>query len=545
MLSNNNMLTLGGNQRQRQRGPVRVSEPSYGFFIAGSSIEAMNGVYVRRNVPRTKKENSPVIALYYEHEEGLWHMALNEIPKEEQEEEEVDEDDYLYYYRQRAKKKKTHEWVFTDEFGKSRFCHDGDTIVPGAGVRWKHIHAKPVAAKLPKKPKQPKPSKKKKASSAFYDEDDDDEDYYDEDEDEEEDEEEEDSDDSEDEEEEEEPAVSSTAVTAIQDDDEEELPWQVIAILDVDMVQQLLWSSEHRKKKVRDAKAGKNASAPPRASLEGAYAPGRWLFRVVAAAGVSLKVTPDDDGMEVGRREKGEYIRGVKLGGDGEWLRLDASEDLAMNVGSRAGVGRSRMDQFYNAEFARRQVWVRLCGSGALGAVYLEEVKAEETAVLDLRGVGDAAVVDNDGASVDNRIENVDGNNESEAGGGSGMTGDLFDKPFIPRMEDGDGESSNATGVLATYDLSSSAEDPALESVRKAAAAGQLNELPIGATVEVAGLKTRSGMPYNGVTGVVVTGLDNDRQGVRLDAPFRYFIWMPTSCVVVSFLDFIVIFMCS
>jgi hypothetical protein len=53
------------------------------------------------------------------------------------------------------------------------------------------------------------------------------------------------------------------------------LPWQVIAILDLDMVQQLLWSSEHRKKKVRDAQAGKNAAAPVRASLEGSFAPVR------------------------------------------------------------------------------------------------------------------------------------------------------------------------------------------------------------------------------------------------------------------------------
>ena len=57
----------------------------------------------------------------------------------------------------------------------------------------------------------------------------------------------------------------------------------MIAILDLDMVQQLLWSSEHRKKKVRDAQAGKNAPAPTRASLEGSFAPVRtqcscWLL---------------------------------------------------------------------------------------------------------------------------------------------------------------------------------------------------------------------------------------------------------------------------
>ena len=96
----------------------------------------------------------------------------------------------------------------------------------------------------------------------------------------------------------------------------------MIAILDVDMVQQLLWSSEHRKKKVaspsdrsssptprltplslpslcpsarvqvRDAQAGKTAEAPSRASLEGQFAPGRWLFGVTADAGAALRSTP-------------------------------------------------------------------------------------------------------------------------------------------------------------------------------------------------------------------------------------------------------------
>ena len=47
MLSNNNMLTTGG-RSQRQRRSVRVNKPAYGFFITGSSIEAMNGVYVAR-----------------------------------------------------------------------------------------------------------------------------------------------------------------------------------------------------------------------------------------------------------------------------------------------------------------------------------------------------------------------------------------------------------------------------------------------------------------------------------------------------------------
>ena len=38
-LMRNDMLTTGNNRRARRRGTVRVSEPSYGFFIAGSNIK--------------------------------------------------------------------------------------------------------------------------------------------------------------------------------------------------------------------------------------------------------------------------------------------------------------------------------------------------------------------------------------------------------------------------------------------------------------------------------------------------------------------------
>lgn len=88
-----------------------------------------------------KKDEPPSpIALYYEHEEGLWHMALNELSSDAQSvdvDDEDDEDNYMMSWRPR-KKKPTHEWLFLDEFGVKRFSHDGDTIIPGAGIRWKH-----------------------------------------------------------------------------------------------------------------------------------------------------------------------------------------------------------------------------------------------------------------------------------------------------------------------------------------------------------------------------------------------------------------------
>ena len=205
-------------------------------------------------------------------------MALRELPANPDDnngdEEEDEEEDDPYYrelkrrYRQQYKEPKIeHEWVFLDEFGTERFRHDGDTIVPGAGVRWQHVHPKPPTVQA--------------ASSSGEDR-----------------------------------SGACSAIAEIKGDDEEELPWQVIAILDEETVEQLLWGSMHRKEKVRKAKEGKNAPAPSRASLESCFAPGRWLFRVVAPE-VTLHVTPDDTAQQLGKRQRGDYIRVVRLGTGG------------------------------------------------------------------------------------------------------------------------------------------------------------------------------------------------------------------------------------
>jgi hypothetical protein len=201
-LSSNNMLTTGG-RAQRQRGTVRVSEPANGFFITGSSIDDMNGVYVRKNPPRVNRVADPQIALYYEHEEGLWHMALKSLA-DAGTDQDSDDDDYFYSPRRR---KPEHEWVFIDPFGKNRFSHEGDTIIPGAGVRWKHIHPTVTAPATSAAPTGDRDAV---------------------------------SDDSSDDADSDSPDISSsatgsaagatvgvTAVATIQEDDEDELPWQV------------------------------------------------------------------------------------------------------------------------------------------------------------------------------------------------------------------------------------------------------------------------------------------------------------------------------
>lgn len=516
MLSNNNQLSLGGGGRQRARRTVRVDEPAHGFFVAGSSLEGMNGVYVRRNPPRTKLTPDQLpIALYYEHEEGAYHMVLSELVYTEPEEESDDEDDYRYYYNYRPKKKRpTHIWSFRDEFHKDRFTHEGDTIVPGAGTRWSHYHMKPPAPGSnasnsmaedmdTDEPIAAAPDAEPESESTAAE-----------------------TDDAATTAEEEAAKAKASQLAEIKEDDEDELPWQVIAILDVDMVQQLLYSSEHRKRKVREAKAGRNAPQPARASLEGAFAPGRWLFRVTPAAvdGVVLRTAPDDSAEAAGTRTAGEFLRAVKVGVGGEWICLDVCEDLS------AGSARNFSSRYYRADHARRELWVRRTAvdngssffagtdSGvAAGTVLLEEVHANDTAVLDLSAVGDPVGCEGDGDA------------STTATHVNGMTGDFMDKPFVPRMEDASSSSEAEAAEAASEHglvlglVADGQEDPALLVVHAERAKALVRGgFPVGTAVEICGLQSRAAQQYNGVTGVVVTRVkaESGKQGVRLDAPF-------------------------
>ena len=39
------------------------------------------------------------------------------------------------------------EWVFTDRRSVDKFSHPGDTIVPGAGIAWSHVHRTSTGAR--------------------------------------------------------------------------------------------------------------------------------------------------------------------------------------------------------------------------------------------------------------------------------------------------------------------------------------------------------------------------------------------------------------
>lgn len=145
--------------------------------------------------------------------------------------------------------------------------------------------------------------------------------------------------------------------------------------------------------------------------------------------------------------------------------------------------------------------------------VCLEEVPPEETAVVDMQDL--------------DRTNKRDVNDETMPGTASitSTTGDLFDKPFVPRVDEGDTSSSQGDLVTLAAAGDASTEEFTLDKivslVNDAISSGQ-QEAPVGSAVVIVGLRTRSAAQYNNVTGVVVSPLDSatGRQGVRLCVPF-------------------------
>jgi hypothetical protein len=121
----------GGGGRQRSYGYVR--EPAMGFFIAGSTLKDMNGVYKRvENVPSWLSHKFQLAYRKWpwgeaDHLDG-WHIALVDAP----------EDPAAAGYS--AVGGKSSEWIIIDGNGRDRFGHEGATVIPGAGTRWQHLH---------------------------------------------------------------------------------------------------------------------------------------------------------------------------------------------------------------------------------------------------------------------------------------------------------------------------------------------------------------------------------------------------------------------
>ena len=194
--------------RRRSRGTVYVNDPAVGFFVAGSSL-SLNGIYVRKDPRRLLGVDSAALA--YVHESSGWVLALI-ITSEDSDEEDDDEREY--------------EWRFLEAGSRRAILgHDGDTLIPGSGRRWRQLKAK--------------------ALSDF----------------------------------------DSDALTKAKSSDEleDELPWQVIALLDAGIVRDLLASKRYRDSKVAASLRGDDlpklhVRSPHAVALE--QAP-HWLYTVI------------------------------------------------------------------------------------------------------------------------------------------------------------------------------------------------------------------------------------------------------------------------
>ena len=121
-------LVPGGGGRARSYGYVR--EPGEGFWVGGSELENMNGVYIRnREVPHTyTRMHTWGFQLFYENQLTHWVMALVASPPPEEWEQHWE-----------PIGRKPSEWVIMDETGRDIVAHEGETILPGCCTRWHRV----------------------------------------------------------------------------------------------------------------------------------------------------------------------------------------------------------------------------------------------------------------------------------------------------------------------------------------------------------------------------------------------------------------------
>ena len=119
-----------GSGGRRHGGYARVSQPGKGFFVAGSSIEGVNGVFERVQSLPTDLIALHNFSLAYRNRISDWVMALVDSPPAD----ELGSRPYQAYGGLR------NEWLLIDERHFDRIAHAGETIIPGSGERWGHVY---------------------------------------------------------------------------------------------------------------------------------------------------------------------------------------------------------------------------------------------------------------------------------------------------------------------------------------------------------------------------------------------------------------------
>jgi tetratricopeptide (TPR) repeat protein len=118
----------------RQRGFGYVSDAAFGFFVAGSSLTNMNGVYMRIQPDKIPDHIRHKWQYAYHNDHSGWFMGLVGAP-----------DGNMVPKPYEPVGGKSTEWVIIDEQGNDRFGHVGETVIPGAGMKWKHVQERNAA----------------------------------------------------------------------------------------------------------------------------------------------------------------------------------------------------------------------------------------------------------------------------------------------------------------------------------------------------------------------------------------------------------------
>eukprot|EP00945_MAST-04E_sp_MAST-4E-sp1_P007759 g7759.t1 len=201
MVGPGGMVPHTGGGRRRHGGYVRVQDPAVGFFLGGSSIEEMNGLYGRVNSIQLATIHQE-FHLAYRHDRNGWMMAMVKGPS----------DDYTPVGG------KDTEWVIMDPYGNDRFGHSGATYIPGSGQRWEHVHRRA-------------PNSGRRAPESF-----------------------------------------EKSLASKYEDDMEQLPWQLIAVLDKDMLEKLRnqerYDSYRKKRALSGNAPHMNNNPPPRSEIQ-------------------------------------------------------------------------------------------------------------------------------------------------------------------------------------------------------------------------------------------------------------------------------------
>ena len=149
-------------------------------------------------------------------------------------------------------------------------------------------------------------------------------------------------------------------------------------MLDEEVLSDLYYAYQHRKRRIALSIAGKSAPKPRRGSIQDAWSPGHVLYRAVTSAKAYLQ--PDEGSFATGTVDKGSYY----------------------------------------ASLEKVEGWIRIKSSGSPSAMmyYQDAMQGWVKSVLE--------IVDKDPMAELVNIETAQGEN-------------VFDKPFVPRLDAGKG----------------------------------------------------------------------------------------------------------